>query len=117
MTEGKGERMTEGKGERMTGRKGEGMTGRKGEGMTGVGPSSQILLEPRHDALLDVALVVGLRDRVAFVLVDDELRGHRQGLQGVPELVALRRGDFRVPVAVQDECRGLRLLDELDRGG
>src|SRR5215471_10171899 len=77
----------------------------------------QVLVEPADDTPLDVADVLALRDAVPFVLVDDELRRHAQRPQRVPELVALRRRDLGIPVAVQDERRRLRFLDEGDRRG
>ena len=59
----------------------------------------------------------GSLDVVALVRVDHQLRVDAERLQRVPELVALRRRDLRVPVAVQHEGRRLHLLDELDRRG
>ena len=56
-------------------------------------------VEPREGALDDVALVLGVGEKVAFVLVDDELGFDPEGLEGVPEFVGLRRGALAVAIA------------------
>ena len=43
-----------------------------------------------------------LRDAVAFVGIDDELRFDAEGFQRVPELERLRRGAFAVALADED---------------
>src|SRR5262249_27699364 len=78
---------------------------------------SQVFVEPGHRSFLDVRLVVGAADAMSLVLVDDELSRHAQRLQRVPELVALRSGNLRVAIPVEDERRRLDVLDERNRRG
>src|SRR4029078_5727523 len=44
----------------------------------------QVAIEPGHQALLDVALMCRLRDRVPFVRIDHQLRRHVERLERVP---------------------------------
>ena len=62
---------------------------------------SQMAVEPPHQPPRDVALVFLLRDAVAFVGIDDELRFDAEGFERVPELEGLRRGTFAVALADQ----------------
>src|SRR5712692_2847949 len=75
----------------------------------------QVLIEPADRPLLDVLDVVGLANAVPLVLVNDELCRDPEGLQCVPELVALRRRHLGVAVAVEHERGSLDVLDERDR--
>jgi hypothetical protein len=43
-------------------------------------------IEPPHQPARDVPLVFLLRDAVAFIWIDDELRFDASRFQGVPEL-------------------------------
>src|SRR5215468_11616568 len=71
-------------------------------------------VEPVEHAAGDVALVLGAREDMAFVLIDDELRFDTHGLEGVPELVGLRRRAFAVGVADHHERWSSYFLEEGD---
>ncbi len=71
-------------------------------------------IEPGDGAAGAVALVGGLGEVVAFVLVDDELGFDAESFQGVPEFVGLRGGAFAVAVADDDKRGRFHVLDESD---
>ncbi len=57
-------------------------------------------------AHLDVALVLGLRDRVSFIRIGHQLGRDAERLQRVPEPVALRRRHLGIAIAVQRQSGG-----------
>src|SRR6266404_2363621 len=60
---------------------------------------AEVRVEPGQGAGNDVALVLGVGEEVAFALIDHELGFDAEGLEGVPEFVGLRGGNFAIAVA------------------
>jgi hypothetical protein len=71
-------------------------------------------VEPSQGAGDDVALVLGVGEEVAFVFVDHELRFDAEGLEGVPEFIALRSGNLAIAVADQNERGRFDFFNEID---
>ena len=76
--------------------------------------SFQIFVEPRDGAAHYIFKVLGLRENVAFVFVDDELGFDAESFEGVPEFVGLRGGAFAVAIADHNERGRFRVLDKSD---
>src|ERR1700740_797787 len=78
--------------------------------------SAEMGVKPGDDTADAVALVLGIREVVAFVFVDDELGFHAESLQGMPEFVGLRRRAFAVAVADDHQRGRLYVFDKGDGG-
>jgi len=76
--------------------------------------SAEVGVEPVDGADDAVAVVLGLDEHVAFVVVDDELGFDAEGFEGVPEFVGLRGGTFGVAIADEDEGGSFGFPDEID---
>ena len=73
-----------------------------------------VLGEPLDGAIHYVAAMGRIDKAVAFIGVNDELRGHVLIAKRMPELVGLRRGTFAVTVADHHQRGSVGLLDEVD---
>jgi len=74
----------------------------------------QVGVEPGQGADDDVALVLGIGEEVAFVLINHELGLDAERLERVPEFVGLRGGNFAIAIADQNQRGRFHFLDEID---
>src|SRR5262249_30240978 len=76
------------------------------------GPLLQVFFEPGDSLIQSIGLALWLDKEMAFGRVNDQLRGHAQGPERVPEFVGLRRWTFRIALANDDQRRRLHVLNE-----
>src|SRR5580765_244931 len=74
-------------------------------------------LEPSEKPPCRLDLVRPLREAVLLAREDDVFRRHALPLGGRVQLVGLRLGNARIVLALEDECRRLRLGDPADGAG
>src|ERR1051325_773521 len=76
---------------------------------------AQVRIEPRDSSLDTIAVVLGLREMMSLVLVNNQPRFDAHRFERVPKLVGLRSRTLTVTVADEDERGSLHFGNEANR--